>query len=253
MILAAGTFWKALGQSCVIIASVLIAFGIDAWWEDRQERESELWLIERLHADFIQMRTNLDVAMAEHHKSHSAGSQLFESSEIGKPLPRSLEMDEMVGRVFLSWWTFNPGSGSVAVFLNSDASRIVRNRSLADQLVRWPSLMEDLQENQEMLIKGKEERWQPYLASRTDVGPYLSAWLTSMSYARSIDTRLDPSPPGFLEVYDQAARSAPALQVDSEFLNHVLDRTHLQDATLRDFAQVSEAVDDIIELLAEAG
>ena len=51
MTLAVGTLWKALGQSCVIIASVLIAFGIDAWWEDRQEREAEGWLMERLHDD----------------------------------------------------------------------------------------------------------------------------------------------------------------------------------------------------------
>ncbi len=253
MALTAERFWKAIGQSCVIIASVLIAFGIDAWWEDRQEREAELWLIERLHTDFLQMRIDLDVSMAEHRKTHSAAVQLFQSSTVGNALPRSQEMDEMVGRIFLSWWTFNPGSGSVAVFLNSDSSRIFRNRSLADQLVRWPSLIEDLQENQEMLIKGKEERWQPYLASRTDVGPYLSAWLSSMRNARVIDKRLDPSPPGFLGVYDQANTSGPTLQVNSEFLNHVLDRTHLQDATLRDFAQVSEAVDDIIELLAEPG
>ncbi len=54
-------------------------------------------------------------------------------------------------------------------------------------------------------------------------------------------------------MHDQADAPGSALQVDSEFLNHVLDRTHLQDATLRDFAQVSEAVDDIIELLAEEG
>ena len=195
MTLAVGTLWKALGQSCVIIASVLIAFGIDAWWEDRQEREAEGWLTERLHADFLQMRTNLDVAMAEHRRSYNACLQLFELSEIGQSLPRSRDMDELVGRVFLSWWTFNPGSGSVAVFLNSDASRIVRSRHLADHLVRWSSLIEDLDENQVMLVKGKEERWQPYLAAQTDVGPYLSAWLTSLPGSRQADDELRPGVP----------------------------------------------------------
>lgn len=37
-------------EGVVIVGSILLAFGIDAWWEGRQEREDELGYVERLRA-----------------------------------------------------------------------------------------------------------------------------------------------------------------------------------------------------------
>ena len=46
---------------------------------------------------------------------------------------------------------------------------------LREQL--WFKIVEAPDPRIEFVVKGKEERWQPYLASRVDTRPYLSAWL----------------------------------------------------------------------------
>ena len=57
---------RLLAEGCVIVVSILVAFAVDAWWESRQEQEAAQWLMERLHSDFLEIRADLDTAMADH-------------------------------------------------------------------------------------------------------------------------------------------------------------------------------------------
>ena len=54
-----GKYWNLAGQSAAIVASILLAFAIDAWWEDRQEREAEQAMLASLQHDFVTSRTDL--------------------------------------------------------------------------------------------------------------------------------------------------------------------------------------------------
>ena len=40
----------------MIVGSILLAFGIDAWWEERQQRILEVQYAERLKADLVAPR-----------------------------------------------------------------------------------------------------------------------------------------------------------------------------------------------------
>ena len=40
-------------EGAVIVASILLAFGIEAWWDGRQERAEERDALEALAADFV--------------------------------------------------------------------------------------------------------------------------------------------------------------------------------------------------------
>ncbi len=40
-----------LAEGVLIVASILVAFAIDAWWAERQERQEELLLLEALRAE----------------------------------------------------------------------------------------------------------------------------------------------------------------------------------------------------------
>ncbi len=49
--------WKRIfAESTAIIASILIAFAIDAWWDGRRERAELRGLLEGLHAEFVENR-----------------------------------------------------------------------------------------------------------------------------------------------------------------------------------------------------
>ena len=166
--------WKRLAiEAPVIVISILLAFAIDAWWEERSERQAEVVLLERLRADYIEIKSALRV-VEEEHRAASEACIFFMNMAPGKLLPATPEVDRKVALVFLASRTFNPGSGAVASFHSSEGARLVRNQSLADKLLAWSGLVEELQEEEANLQKGVAERWTPFIASRVNVGPYVA-------------------------------------------------------------------------------
>lgn len=226
--------WKRIAiEATAIVVSILLAFSIDAWWEERGDRKAEIVLLERLRADFIEIQTALTLVEKEHREARDA-CIFFMDNAFGEPLPVTAEVDRMVALVFLASRTFNPGSGAVASFHSSEGARLIRNQSLAHKLLAWSGLVEELQEEEANLQKGVAERWAPYIASRVNIGPYVG---------------------GFGDIADGIPKhiSTPttreALTVDDEFLNHVLDRYKWQQIALRDIEPVHNAVEEILALL----
>jgi hypothetical protein len=229
--------WKRLSaEVTVIVASILLAFSIDAWWDNRIEAEGERWLLERLRSDFTGMQHDLSVAFEDHRLTADACLALLELSASDPTLPLTAEVDQMLSMVFLASRTFNPGSGAVEVFLNSEMSRLVRNQSLADLLIRWFALVEELVEEEAQMQKGVSERWTPFLAARTDIAPLLSA--------------LDPL---YVDV-SNAGRGSPErtpLVADTAFRNEVIDRYKWQLLALRDIEPLRAAVQEVLLLLED--
>ncbi len=226
--------WKRLAiEAPVIVISILLAFAIDAWWEERGDRKAEIVLLERLRADYIEIQSALRV-VEEDHRASSDACISFMGMTAGETLPATQEVDRMVALVFLASRTFNPGSGAVASFQGSEGARLVRNQSLADKLLAWSGLVEELQEEEANLQKGVAERWSPYIASRTSVGPYVA---------------LLGAPMEGMPRHVAAPTTRKPLVVDEEFINHVLDRFKWQQIALRDIEPVRVAVEDILSLI----
>jgi hypothetical protein len=226
--------WRRLSiEATVIVASILLAFAIDAWWEERGERNAEVVLLERLRTDYIEIQSAL-ILVEEEHREASEACIFFMNMAVGESLPATAEVDRMIALVFLTSRTFNPGSGAVESFHSNEGARLVRNPSLADKLLAWSGLVEELLEEEANLQKGVAERWTPYIASRVNVGPYVAVFGDLMrgipSYIATPETR-EP------------------LTVDNEFMNHVLDRFKWQQIALRDIEPVHTAVEEILTLL----
>ena len=221
----------------VIVVSILLAFAIEAWWEEREDRETERVLLERLRSDFTEISAALRLVEEEHQEASEA-CIYFLNLPPGEAVPVNTDVDRKVAIVFLASRTFNPGSGAVASFSDSDGARLIRNQLLADKLFAWPGLVDELQEEEANLQKGVAERWSPFLASRVNVGPYIP------SFGRPMKGLPDASSSG----------ARDPLVVDRDFQNHVLDRFKWQQIALRDIEPVRDAVDEILILLdAELG
>ena len=226
--------WKRLAvEAPVIIISILLAFSIEAWWQERGDRKAEIVLLERLRADYVEIQAALRVVEDEHRQASEACLYFMGVAE-GELLPETEDVDRRIALVFLASRTFNPGSGAVASFQSSEGARLVRNQLLADKLLAWSGLVEELQEEEANLQKGVAERWTPFISSRANVGPYVIAL-------------------GDLMQGMPAHISAPAtrkpLVVDEEFINHVLDRYKWQQIALRDIEPVMAAVEGILALI----
>jgi hypothetical protein len=228
------TPWRRLAiEATAIIVSILLAFSIDAWWEKRGDRQAETVLLERLRADFLEIRSKLEVVYEDHHETRVACITVLAFAD-GEVLPATAEMDHMIALIFLTSRTFNPGSGAVASFLNSEKAQLIRNQVLADHLLAWSGLVEELQEEESNLQKGVAERWSLYLASRVNVGPYLQTFGDIM---QGIPNQVS------------SPTSRNHITVDTEFVNHVLDRFKWQQIALRDIVPVQTSVEEILVLL----
>ena len=229
--------WKRLTvEATAIVVSILLAFGIDAWWDERGERKAEVVLLERLLADFIDIQSGLKLVEDEHRDTSNACIAVLKIPT-GEQLPNYPEMDQKLGLIFLTSRTFNPGSGAVASFLSGEGARLIQNQPLADHLLAWPGLVEELQEEEANLQKGVAERWTPYLASKVSLGPYITA----------IGGGLMLGLPRHVAIPEPRS----IITVDQELANHVLDRFKWQQIALRDIEPVRTALEEILVLLED--
>jgi len=226
--------WKRLlAEATAIVLSILLAFAIDAWWEDRNDRQAEDLLLQRLKADFIEIQSAILMIEAEHRETSAACIALMNIAD-GVSIPSTPDYDRMVALVFLTSRTFNPGTGAVAAFLNSEGAKLVDSQPLADLLLSWSGLVEELQEEDIFLQQGLAHRWIPFLKSRVGLGPYLAVY-------EEINVGLP----------DHVSNPDPRIPliVDSALVNNVLDRYKLQQIALRDIGPIIDAVDKILMLL----
>ena len=108
------------------------------------------------------------------------------------------------------------------------------NQPLADLLLSWSGLVEELQEEDVFLQQGLANRWIPYLKSKVSLGPYLAVYEEINVGLPDHVSNPDPRSP---------------LIVDTAFVNNVLDRYKLQQIALRDIGPVIDAVERILMLL----
>ena len=226
--------WKRLlAEATAIVLSILLAFAIDAWWEDRGDRQAEKLLLHRLKADFSEIQSAILMIEAEHRETSAACIALMSVPD-GASIPSTPDYDRMVALVFLTSRTFNPGTGAVAAFLNSEGAKLLDNQPLADLLLSWSGLVEELQEEDVFLQQGLANRWIPYLKSKVSLGPYLAVYEEINVGLPDHVSNPDPRSP---------------LIVDTAFVNNVLDRYKLQQIALRDIGPVIDAVERILMLL----
>ncbi|MEP4484997.1 MAG: hypothetical protein ABJ013_05170 [Halioglobus sp.] len=229
--------WKRLlAEAVAIVLSILLAFAIDAWWDNRSDSHAEQLLLQRLQADFTDIQSAVLMVEAEHRETSAACVALMSIPE-GSQVPTTPEYDRMVALVFLTSRTFNPGMGAAAAFLSSDGSNLADNEALADLLLSWSGLVEELQEEDVFLQEGLSLRWIPFLKSRVNIGPYLAVY---------------PETKVGLPAHIAQPQPRAPLIVDEELVNNVLDRYKLQQIALRDIGSVINAVDEILRLLEGA-
>lgn len=102
--------WIAL-QSIAIVGSILLAFGIEAWWSESEERDEELRLIQVLKAEMQNNLGLIDEQMKYRRAVIDAANQLLQASAKEDPGLTIDELDGLIGDV--TWWsraTFSVGA-----------------------------------------------------------------------------------------------------------------------------------------------
>lgn len=139
-------------EAFVIVGSILLAFVIDAWWEERQERIAEHAELTRLHAELVSNREAIDRGSRETSNTQRniaaalrISKHLEEMTEDGAEVI-SLSNAELGG--LLGTPTLELETSVFDSLIRSGRLEIVGNPSIVEAIGRWDSLHKNAQETQ---------------------------------------------------------------------------------------------------------
>ena len=143
-------------EGTVIIVSILLAFGIDAWWEERKDRLEEQGILIGLQEEFQLTRDLLTQAKEKLSERVGALEELLLAMEKFEPADvasvSTLFMDAM-----LAPSTTDLGSGALDALLSSGRVELLENAALRSSLSAWNGVLgevyDDEQNNSEFIYK----------------------------------------------------------------------------------------------------
>jgi hypothetical protein len=160
---------RLIAEGAVIVASILLAFAIDAWWDERADHVQERALITGLEEDFDAASADLNRARGLHEAKSTAAAQLLswaESESLGDI--RSDQVEITISTLF-AHPTFDSPMGTVRTILGSGRLDLLGNPELVRELTRWSALVEDLREDEENANRHLYQSLFPFLSPRLNL------------------------------------------------------------------------------------
>ena len=158
---------RILAEGMAIIVSILFAFGIDAWWTARQLHLDEQDVLRQLDTEF---QTNA-VLLAERRLNHAeilAAIKLVLSvtgPEPDQTVAESPELRVAIDRI-TRWWTYDPQMGVLSGLTQSGRLSIISSDPLRNALASWPSMVQDLAEDEIFAQQLTANQLDPYLTRK---------------------------------------------------------------------------------------
>lgn len=178
---------RFVAEGVVIVASILLAFGIDAWWADVQDQEAEALILRALATEF---RENLAELRAVHEVHARYGQELEELVDlmVSQPDGTTLRVGDSQLRPLISFRTADPATGTLSTLLASGRIDLIRNEELQQALAGWPAVVEDVAEDERLVRDFVHGQFVTGIVNELDVGRLLVNW--SQLGARGATTRV---------------------------------------------------------------
>ena len=155
-------------EGVVIVASILLAFGIQAWWDGRQDdllvRSGLAGVLEEL--DAVRARLEFDGSIHQRMLLNTQALQsLLESAAVGQTLavPDTL----MVG--LFEQYVSDPPTAMVAAFITAGHADKLLDDTLRRSLLSWIAQLQDQRADQTRASEYGSLELQPYLRAEFDV------------------------------------------------------------------------------------
>jgi len=224
---------RIFAEGGAILVSILLAFWIDAWWDDRSDIILERSLLNALSQDLQATQKEFVKISAGHQKVLGSMEKILYWAEAGSvPENDRASVDVLLSNVFYRP-TFDPPMGAVDTILSSGRLDLLGNPKLVTELTRWGSLVEDL--------KGRENAAADHFYQA--VYPYLSSKLNIQDLDKAI-----PYPGGV--PWPQQPANAYLLVSNREFHNIIYVHWVLYWNVTTKLPKIGDALDRISDLTA---
>ena len=140
-------WFATLSQALAIVASILVAFAIDAWWEERQEERWQTEQLVSLRDEFVTNREELiDVVRRDRDIGDNLQALLdaLKANDIGDVV----RVDARHVAALTGWRTSDVASGALDALLASGRLGEFEPPELRQRLAEWPSAVLNFQEDE---------------------------------------------------------------------------------------------------------
>jgi len=150
-------------EGVLIVASILLAFALDSWWDERKQRVEEAEILQGLKQEFLQNRDMLEETMAEHAENLRVLEQLVAASRDGHWDASTAALDVALAAL-IAPGTTDLGAGVLDALISSGRMELLTNRNLRARLAGWEGVWGEVRDDEEMARQFILDTVIPYLA-----------------------------------------------------------------------------------------
>ena len=165
-----------LVEGALIVGSILLAFGIQAWWEGHQLRQQERGLLAGLLADFESSRPGLASRLTLARRM-AVGTADFLDLTNGGPVPGQFPVADSLVVAVLGGPTYEPATNTLDAALASGEIEVLESDELRAELANWRRLLSDTAEDEREVRRITNEQIVPLLSRAINLRPYFDAVL----------------------------------------------------------------------------
>jgi hypothetical protein len=233
--------WKRISaEGAAIVVSILLAFSIQAWWDDRNELKLEQRLLAALLVEFEQNGELLRQAREEYERRYVDVRRVLELMDGDPAEINEKEFDRLVGSM-LRRQTFHLESGAHDGLLAAGELSLIRDEVLRNRLAAWPSYAAEWSEEQEFVFSFVAEVMVPYLAGRVRL----------RNVRRTFPPFPDGTAPPLIAFGPSEAASLAVLSTSLEFDNLVYRRAQGLWHAMRDGETLRVHLAEIVEQIRQ--
>lgn len=142
---------RVLAEGSIIVVSILLAFWIDAWWQEQVEKKESQALLRGLHSDFTTSQLHVKEWLAGNERILRAASEFL--VDIRKtPVDDEMQVRHEWLVAAVSAPTFDPTDTSLRTAVATGQIELITDQELRNTLAVWRQQLEDTQED-ELLIR----------------------------------------------------------------------------------------------------
>ena len=223
---------RLLVEGAVIVGSILLAFGIEAWWDGAQDRVAERDILSGLLIDFQENEQQVADQLLMREWEVSIAGDLTGQLRAAPPSTELVVADSVLMSLLTSS-TFDPITSTLDASVSSGQVALIRSAAVREHLADWRRVLVGLHENELAVRDIVHTLLAPELASLTRLGGAAEA------LARGRDAGTLPAPSS-----SRPLRTTPVLE---GAVGLYLFNSSLVERDLRRIQEIQRALLDVLE------
>lgn len=234
---------RYLAEGAAIVVSILLAFAIDASWEEWDEAREERRLLQAIESEFRSNQTQLTFRTEWHRDIQEALLALLSEATSPQSTTNPDSIDSLIGMA--SWFnnqsTFEMSANDALVL--SGKLSLVSNEVLRQEITAWNRKVAYVTRNEAQDYDTFSEVWMPFLRDH--------GYLPQVNNAITVQPGSGEANYGLRVPNDPVRVDHRELLRDRRFQNVLLHRLWVQLDILNAYQQLEPELSSMLELLSD--